>query len=167
MCISEKDTNVCSHTELFLIIMFICFALSLFSLIFQLFTYNFKIWQWIRGNWALALCWLWPAQVSENWLLKAFSQKQKVQKFTDKVYDSELQIFYQSASKKCFMCVPYNQKLQCLVSKPNQNIATSFVVIHIFQTFLKQEIQCRRMDSSETRHIGRLKNPLYKSISCR
>ena len=44
-----------------------------------------------------------------------------------------------------------------LVSKPSQNIVTSVVVIHIFQTFSKQEIQCRRMDSSETLHIGRLK----------
>ena len=73
---------------------------------------------------------------------------------------------YFQQAKKCFMCVPYNQKLQCLVSKPNQDIATSVVVIQKFQTFLKQEIQCRRMDSSETLHIGHLKNPLYKDISC-
>ena len=61
-------------------------------------------------------------------------------------------------------CVPYNQK--CLVSIPNQNIATSVVVIHIFHTSLNQEKQCRRMDSSETLHIVCLKNPLYKDISC-
>ena len=73
---------------------------------------------------------------------------------------------YFQQAKKCFMCVPYNQKLQCLVSKPNQDIATSVVVIQKFQTFLKQEIQCRRMDSSETLHIVCLKNPLYKDISC-
>ena len=61
----------------------------------------------------------------------------EVQKFTDKVYDSELdmlQIFHQSASKKWFTCVPYNQKLQCPVPKPNQNIVKSVVVINIFQT---------------------------------
>ena len=61
----------------------------------------------------------------------------EVQKFTDKVYDSKLdmlQIFHQSASKKCFTCVPNNQKLQCPVPKPNQNIVKSVVVINIFQT---------------------------------
>ena len=173
MCISEKDILLCVlilnwAQKLFLIIMFICFALSLYSLMFQLFTCNVKAWQWIRGKWALALCWLWPAQVSENWLLKAFSRRgvkntkihwQSVWLRTR--YASDI-----SKQKMLHICVAYIQKLQCPVAKPNQNIVTSVVVIHIFQPFLKQEIQCRRIDSSETLYIGRLKNPWYKGIIC-
>ena len=130
----------------------ICFTLSLFSQMIQLFTCNFKVRQWIRGKWALALCWLWPARVSENWLLKAFSQKQKVQKFTDKVYDSELQIFYQSATKKMLHMYVYLIIRSCSVQFPNQTktLSNQLLWLIYFRHFFIQEKQCRRMDSSET-----------------
>ena len=98
---------------------------------------------------------------------KLSHRSKKYRNSLTKCMTQNFRYFTSQQAKMLHMCT-YNQIFKKgLVSKPSQNIVTSVVVIHIFQTFSKQEIQCRRMDSSETLHIGRLKNPWYKGISCR